>query len=255
MASVRKVSTLALCLASAPWLLAQQTATPQSALASALSGLGAANIQSSSLSGNAELIAGATDATGSFTASCAVNGSSQLQLQLSSASSTETRQITSGVPTGNWVDSQGVQHTMAGQNLYTPESWFCPQIALARFLQNSGLTIQSLGNVSKNGATAAHYAITAASPGTTALSALTAHLSNADLYLDPATQRPVALDFNIHPDSDATIDIPVEIRFSNYTNANGVWVPFTVERYVNSTLTLTLQVASASSTPAGSANQ
>jgi hypothetical protein len=253
MTNVRKVSALALCLASASWLLAQQTATPQSALASALAGLGAANIQGSSLSGNAELIAGTTDATGSFTASCAVNGSSQLQLQLSSASSTETRQITGGVPTGNWVDSQSVKHSMAIHNLYTPESWFCPHIALSRLLQNSSLAIQFVGNESKNGASVAHYSLAATAPDTAMLDVLQAHLTQTDIYLDPATLRPVALDFNIHPDNNALIDIPVEIRFSNYTNMNGVWIPSTVERYVNSTLTLTLQVASA--TTAGPANQ
>jgi hypothetical protein len=235
--------------------VAQQAATPQSVLTGALAGLGATSIQRASLSGNAEFIAGATDETGSFSASCAVNGSSQLQLQLPTMSRIESRQTAKGIPAGYWVDSQGIQHSMAGHNLYAPESWFCPQIALSKFLQNSSLAIQFVGNETRNGASVAHYSIAATASGTTKLSLLLTHLTQTNLYLDSATLRPVALDFSIHPDSDATIDIPVEIRFSNYTNANGVWTPSTIERYVNSTLALRLQVESASATPAGSANQ
>jgi hypothetical protein len=255
MTYVRKALTLALCLAPISWLTAQQTATPRSFLAGVLSGLGAANIQGSSLSGNAESIAGSTDEMGSFTASCTVNGPSQLQLQLTSASRTETRQKTDGAPTGHWVDNEGTEHKMAGHNLFAPESWFCPHIVLSKFLQDSSLNIQFMGNESKNGASASHFTIAAPARDTKALSAFMAHLTETNIYLDSETLRPVALDFNIHPDNDANIDIPVEIRFSNYTSVNSVWIPFTIERYVNSTLTLKLQIQSASMTSSGSVNQ
>jgi hypothetical protein len=49
----------------------------------------------------------------------------------------------------------------------------------------------------------------------------------------------------MHPDDNAGVDIPVEIRFSNYTEAEGYWIPFTIEKYINSTLALKLQVSSA----------
>ena len=177
-----------------------------------------------------------------------------MQLQLSTASRTENRQISNGTHTGNWLDSQGQQHAMAGHNLLTPESWFCPNIALARILQNSSLTVQLVGNESKNGIAVAHFTIGAPAVDNTEPNQLVAHLSITDLFLDPTTLRPVALDFNVHPDNNALIDIPVEIQFSNYTSVNGVWIPFTVEKYVNSTLALKLQVGSASTATTASAN-
>jgi hypothetical protein len=235
---------------------AQQTApTAASYLQQSLVALaGQTANQGLTLNGTAEFIAGSTDETGSFSASCSVAGSSQVQLQLSTASRTENRQISNGTHTGNWLDSQGQQHAMAGHNLLTPESWFCPNIALARILQNSSLTVQLVGNESKNGIAVAHFTIGAPAVDNTEPNQLVAHLSITDLFLDPTTLRPVALDFNVHPDNNALIDIPVEIQFSNYTSVNGVWIPFTVEKYVNSTLALKLQVGSASTATTASAN-
>ena len=246
MSNMREMAILSLCLISASWASAQQPATPQTLLAGVLASLGAANRVGSSLSGNAEFIAGSTEDTGSFTASCSVNGSCQLQLQLSSASRTESRTNTNGVAVGTWTDNEGTQHAFAGHNLYTPESWFCPHIVLARIIQNSNLTIHFLGTESRNGATVAHFTTAAMQPDNTPLSTWITRWTKTDIYLDPETMRPVALGFNIHPDNNAAIDIPVEIRFSNYTNAGGVWIPFTIEKFVNSALELRLQVQSAS---------
>jgi hypothetical protein len=55
------------------------------------------------------------------------------------------------------------------------------------------------------------------------------------------------MDFNVHPDDNAAVNIPVEIRFSNYVESGGVWQPAKIEKYLNSTLILTLQANS--STP------
>lgn len=209
-------------------------------------------VQGFTLNGTAELIAGSTDETGSFNASCAVSGSSQLQLLLPEASWTETRQVTGGTPAGSWVDSQGKQHAMAGQNLLTPESWFCPAVALSRILQSGNLAPQFVGNESKNGISVAHFTIAAPSIDNSQPNLLIAHLSTTDLFIDVTTLRLVALDFNIHPDNNALVDIPVEIQFSNYTSVNGMWIPFEVDKYVNSTLALRLQVGSASTAASGS---
>jgi len=41
-------------------------------------------------------------------------------------------------------------------------------------------------------------------------------LSQTDLYLDSTTLLPAAMTFNIHPDDNALLDIPIEIHFSEY---------------------------------------
>jgi hypothetical protein len=47
-----------------------------------------------------------------------------------------------------------------------------------------------------------------------------------DFYLDAATFLPAAANLNIHPDSDATTNIPVQVLYSNYQNVNGILVQF-----------------------------
>ena len=66
-----------------------------------------------------------------------------------------------------------------------------------------------------------------------------------DFYLDPNSLLPVALDFNQHPDDNALIDLPVEIRFSGYQTMSGVAVPEQVQKYLNNTLILDLQLSNA----------
>jgi len=127
MPRTRSLSILALIsFFSISCLVGQQSATPTSVLASALSGMGGATIQAISLTGTAESYAGSSNDTGTFIGSCSTSGSSQLSLQMSGGSLTESRQATNGVPSGNWVDSSGTQHAMVQHNLYTSSSWFCP---------------------------------------------------------------------------------------------------------------------------------
>ena len=71
------------------------------------------------------------------------------------------------------------------------------------------------------------------------------HVSQVDVYLDPQTSRPLVFDFTTHPDNNSSVDIAIEIQFSNYTQVNGIWLPFTVQRYINSSLALNLQIQSA----------
>ena len=251
-----RLSILAsLFFAAANCLIAQQPATPTSVLSGALTVMGGANVQAISLTGTAESSTGSSSDTGSFTGSCNTAGSSQLSLQLSGGSLTENRQTTNGAPNGSWVDSAGTQHAMVQHNLYTSSSWFCPVIALTQLVSSSAPNIQFIGEEQKNGAALDHFTTTTAQANTGAPYTLATHLSQVDIYLNPQTQMPVVFDFTIHPDSDAGTDIPIEIQFSNYTQANGVWIPFTVQKYINSTLVLTLQVQSASIGSATSKNQ
>jgi hypothetical protein len=225
----------------------QAVSSPQSILQTSVTGmLGQASIQGFSLSGTTETVAGDSEIPGTFSATCAAGGNSQLSLQLGNTSSAENRSSTSGIQGGFWIDSDGIQHPFAFHNLYTPSSWFCPAIALTDILSESNASIQFIGSEVKNGVPVNHYTISSVPDSTAFRGDLLAHLSQVDVFFDPTTSRPIAFDFTTHPDNDALTDIAIEIQFSNYSNASGVWVPCTVEKYVNSTLTLTLQVEAAS---------
>ena len=69
-------------------------------------------------------------------------------------------------------------------------------------------------------------------------------LSAVDLYLDAATHLPVALDFNIHPDNDFGLSIPVEIQFSGYQKMGGIIVPTHIQKLIQGTLTFDFYVSS-----------
>ena len=241
------------CLAmSATRMRAQQVTTPQQAFQSAIASLNSGNVGALQLSGTIEAPSGENSDTGTFSGQCSISGTSQLQMQLSSGTRTENRLTTAGAASGNWVDEQGRTHAMALQNVQTPAAWFCPQITLSSILESSGsMTILFVGSETKNGIAALHYLVAPPSLSSTsgASSSLSA-IAQTDIYLNATTLQPVAFDFNAHPDNNALVNIPVEIQFSNYVNLGGVLVPGTVSKYMNGSLVLTLQPASA--TPSAS---
>lgn len=244
-----------LCLGVSTLTFAQHPTTPIGYLQASLANLGATSIQSTAVTGASQLFAGDTNETGTFNAQCGVNGSSQLQLQISSNDLTEIRQTTNGSSSGSWTDNQGETHQMAGQNVLTPAAWFCPHIALASIVQNQNLTLQLIGQETRNGASVVHVAIALTVPDSSQTSQLIAHVSQTDVYLDSVTLRPVAFVFNTHPDNNAMVDMPVEIDFSNYTDSSGVWIPYSIQKSVNSTPALSLQVQSATPSATATAAQ
>lgn len=229
---------IALMLIVAAGSVRAQTGT--TLLAGSLKSLGS-RVESLSLSGAAEFVAGSTDETGSFTAQCALNGSSKLNLQVGEFSRAETRLSNVGTPSGSWTDEQGTSHTMASHNVMTPASWFCPTVMISDILNNAKLSVKFVGQESRNGVSVDHVVVSVLPVDSTAVQTWMANLSQTDIFLDSSSLLPVETDFNVHPDNDATVNIPVEIRFSNYVESAGVWQPATIEKYINSTLTLTLQ--------------
>jgi hypothetical protein len=63
---------------------------------------------------------------------------------------------------------------------------------------------------------------------------------------DPKTLLPASLEYVVHPDADDAQNLDVKILFSNYQSVAGVMVPFHIEKYLQRTLQLKLDVTSAS---------
>lgn len=245
MRCIQYISTAALVLILTPLLSAQQPTSAQGYLKAALAGMNASSIQGMGLSGTSAVSAGESTETGSFNAQCSTSGASQLQLGVSIGPTAVNRQTSNGTPSGTWTDGEGNSHPVAGHNLMTPAAWFCPQIAIASIIQNQSLTSQLVGTQSKNGESVIQIIVSVIVPDSSAASVLNQHLSQFDIYLDATTYRPVEFDFNIHPDNNALVDIPLQIEFGNYAESGGVWSPGTIEEFANSTLAFTLQVSSA----------
>lgn len=198
------------------------------------------------LTGSAEWIAGSDDETGSCTYK-ATGVANRLDLAFSSGTRSEIRSNTSGAPSGNWIGTDGVSHPMQYHNLLTDPGWF-PSFVLGNLLSSSNIVLTYIGQENRNGASVLHLTATAQPVTNLAAntSAMLQHLSQVDIYLDPSTNLPVSYMFSSHPDSNAMFDIPTEIRYSNYQSVSGLQIPFHIQKYINNTLALDLQIQNAS---------
>ena len=132
---------------------------------------------------------------------------------------------------------------MAFHNLLTEPAWFSPAIAITRALSTSGYVATYIGQETRDSATIQHVVLSQSSASAD-VPPLLQHLSQIDLYLNSSTLFPAAMTFAIHPDNNALLDIPVEVRFSDYRAVNAAQAPFHVQQFINNTLFLDLQFQS-----------
>jgi hypothetical protein len=225
-----------------------QTPTPQTPTASvqpstllqqSLAALvGNTTLSDVTLTGTARRIAGSDDETGSATFQAMSGGYSRLQLNFASGIRSETRTIIDAVRAGSWSGPDGVSHRIPFHNLLATDGT-SPALIVTNVLASS-YVVSLTGVEQKNEQSAYHLVAVLQFPNLPDPS-LPQHLSRIDLFLDPSTLLPVALDFSIHPDDNELLDIPVELAFSDYRTVTGVKVPFHIQKSINHTLALDLQ--------------
>jgi hypothetical protein len=208
---------------------------------------GTTSLNDVTLTGTGRRIAGSDDETGTAVLTGLATGQSRLNLTLPSGQSSEIRSIDSnGNPTGEWIGPDGASHTIPLHNLLTSSAWFQPALAFSEIASSLNYTVSYIGLETKDGISVNHLTVTQPPLDPSSdTAALMQHLSQIDVFLDASTYFPVALDFSIHPDDNALLDIPVEIRFSGFTSANGVQVPFHIQKYLNNSLFLDIQLQAA----------
>ena len=103
-----------------------------------------------------------------------------------------------------------------------------------------------LGQETVDGAALFHLRFYRVVPGQSSqVTADIQRLSALDIYLDANSYLPLVVSFNVHPDNDASTDIPVRILFGDYRATNGIQVPFRIQKFLQGSLTLDLIVAKA----------
>jgi hypothetical protein len=203
------------------------------------------------LTGTARRIAGSTDESGSATLK-ATSTASRIDLSLPSGDRSEIRNNVgspapgaAAQPQGSWSDANG-SHPMSFHNLLTEPSWFAPAFALSHSLGANGYTANYIGHETKDSIAVEHFTVASTFPGLDATTAATfQRLSQIDLYLDSSTLLPSSMSFNIHPDNNMLLDIPIDIHFSDYRAVNGAQIPFHVQKFLNNGLILDLQFTNA----------
>jgi hypothetical protein len=231
-------------------LAAQQTTTsspqPLVLLQRSLSALGGAQtLTDVTLSGTARRIAGSDDDTGTAVLKALASGASRVDLILSSGQRSEIRNLSVTPPAGAWSGPDGISHTMAYHNLLTEPAWFSPAMAITHALSTSGYVATYVGQETRDSVAVQHLALSQSSSASEGAASLLRHLTQIDLYLDSSTLLPAAMAFTIHPDDNSLLDIPVEVRFSDYRAVNAAHVPFHVQQYINNSLFLDFQFQSA----------
>jgi hypothetical protein len=117
---------------------------------------------------------------------------------------------------------------------------------LTRVLSAPGMSMVLVGNESLDGVATIHLSVFRQFPNQSLeMANQLQRLSQIEVYLDQTTYLPVALTFNVHPDADAHLDIPIEIRYSDFQQVSGVETPFHIEKFINNSLLLDLTIQSA----------
>jgi hypothetical protein len=241
---------LALFALIAHFASAQQTGTTSTQGAAVLQKSLAALAPSSpitdvTLSGSARRIAGSDDESGTVVVKALAGTGARIDLSLPSGTRSELRNTSAAEPAGSWSGPDAVSHSISNHNLFTDPGWF-PAFTLSSLLWAPNAVITYAGPETRDGQSVIH--ITASQQFTQLpadIAPLMQHLTQTDIFLDPNTNLPVAIAFSTHPDNNALLDIPIELRFSDYRPAGGAQVPFHVQKFINNSLALGLQFTSA----------
>lgn len=237
--------TLAIIASALPTVAHAQTAASPitQTLQSSLSAmLGKNTLSDATLSGTASWTAGSDEENGTFTFRGAPSSGSRTDLNLTSGTRSEISSLRNGTAVGAWSGADGVQHAIASHNLLAGAGWPLPAFQLMPLLQDPTIVVSYLGLEGN----LIHFAAYRQPPGASkAMAASLQHLTRVELWLSSATLLPARINFSIHPDKNAAIDIPVRIEFSNYQTEGGILIPTHVQKYLNGTLLLDLQIQSA----------
>jgi len=203
---------------------------------------GAQTLTDVTLSDTARRIAGSDDETGTAVFKALVSGAGRTDLSLSSGRRSEVCDLTTATSVGAWSGPDRVSHPVPFHNLLSEPAWFFPAFAIARRLSNSDYVATYVGQEKYEDKNFEHISVSLGiSVQTPAGVPSFGHLTQVDFFLDSTTLLPSSISFNIHPDNDAGLDIPVEIRFSDYRAVGGSQVPYHVQKYLNNSLAIDFQ--------------
>jgi hypothetical protein len=207
--------------------------------------VGNASLADITLSGSVRRIVGSDDQSGSATLKALPAGAASADFSLSSGTISEIHNFSSTELTGAWSSTDAKIRTIPLHNLLSEPAWFFPTFAISRRLA-AEYVVTDLGPIDYDGQQVEHISTSQKSPLQLSASRIPfQHLSEVDFYIDSGTLLPVAISFNTHPDDNALLDIPVEIRFSDYRLVSGAKVPFHIEKFVNGSLLLDIQIQNA----------
>jgi len=202
---------------------------------------GGVTVTDSTVQATASFIAGSDQETGTATLEGHAGYESRILLLLSSGQRSEVRNGSGAPPQGKWSGPDGAWHATVLHNCWADPTWFFPALTLQSALNDSQVSLVYVGQETKLGTGVQHIRISRVIPGQTSTATLLIQrLSQVDIFLDSTTNLPVAIDFNTHSDTNASLDLPLEIQFSGWNATNGIQVPSRIQKFLQGSLTLDL---------------
>jgi hypothetical protein len=186
---------------------------------------------------------GSDQQTGAVTLQANANGQSRMTLGLPSGNRIETQNAFSeSQKQCSWSGADAVAHITAAHQCWSAATWFLPQITMQT---GAGATddVASVVQTGNANIIRLHHERHVADVGDAPTGQLIAHLSAVDLDINAVTGLPVMMAFAVHPDNDAGVDIDVEVKYSAYSAFSGVTVPTHIQKFINHSLVLDLQIS------------
>lgn len=240
---------LIVCLLQPSVFFARQSAStpltiqPQAALAQSFAALtGSVSITDLTLNGTVHRIVGPSDEEGTITFQALSAGYWRLQVVTPSGTRTEIRSAPDPSPAASWSGPDGVVHPAASHNVVSNVS-MSPLFSLGSILLSENASVQFVGQETRNDQSVLHIAALQQYPDFDVSTASTfQQLSRVEIYLDSKSLLPVSLAFNIHPDDNMLVNVPVEFEFSDYRALNGGMSPYHIQKFLNNSLLLDIQL-------------
>jgi hypothetical protein len=202
-------------------------------------------VSSVQMTGTANWTYGSDQQTGTITLQATANGQSRMLLQLPSGSRSEVQNpFSDSQRQCTWSGVDAVVHNSPVHHCWIDAVWFLPAITMqtGAGAPDDAASVTQPADASRIRIHHERHLVDVDSAQT---GQFIAHLSAVDLDIDSATSLPVMLAFAIHPDNDAGIDLPVEIRYSAYSTFSGVTIPTHIQKFINHSLVLDLQISNA----------
>lgn len=202
---------------------------------------GGATITDVTLNASVAYVLGADNQSGSGTFMAKGTSESRFDLTLNNGETrSDVRNVANGQAAGGWMKNGSTPVVYAAHNCWTDAAWFYPALSSLTQTGNKNFVFKYLGQITHAGVNTQHIQVFQFSTVS-----LFQHISTIDFYLDPSSHLPLALTFQMHPDTDASKDVPAEVRFAGYQPVNGFLVPFSVLKMLNGTAILNITVTSA----------
>jgi hypothetical protein len=199
------------------------------------------------LTGSANWTGGSLEDSGTVTLTATATGSASMELYLAKKGLwTESQSDLNEIMSCQWLGSDQRAHDGDSMNCLKPAVWFLPSLSLQPTAIPQGVGVSDLGEGTVGSGTYRHLqvqAVLASMPKK--LLQRSVQASTIDIGLDPSTLLPSVLRYQVYPDNGTQVNVPIEIRYSDYRQVDDVQIPFLIQRYINGSLQLEIHVNSA----------